>query len=221
MLFRSIGVVAVFCAVAGVEPQSETVWRQATKYNVPRIAFINKMDRTGADFYNAIDTMKKRLGTKPLPIALPIGAGETFRGIIDLTNMKAIEYNESSQGAEFEYIDMLGGIRNFAYRLSDAFEGQMVFFPASLRHTVYPFFNIPGKPEKDNGTRISIAGNLWYDTTGMGSEGNYSTILKESAMKNESESYDYSNDEFKNKIDIKRKVEKLNVKDSQISNKYY
>jgi len=100
------GAVAVFCAVAGVEPQSETVWRQATKYDVPRIAFINKMDRTGADFYNAIDTMKKRLGAKPLPVALPIGAGETFRGIIDLTNMKAIEYNESSQGAEFEYIDI-------------------------------------------------------------------------------------------------------------------
>lgn len=113
---------------------------------------------------------------------------------------------------EFEYIDMLGGIRNFAYRLSDAFEGQMVFFPASLRHTVYPFFNIPGKPEKDNGTRISIAGNLWYDTTGMGSEGNYSTILKESAMKNESESYDYSNDEFKNKIDIKKKSRKTKRK---------
>ena len=100
------GAVAVFCAVAGVEPQSETVWRQATKYNVPRIAFINKMDRTGADFYNAIDTMKKRLGAKPLPVALPIGEGETFRGIIDLTTMKAIEYNESSQGAEFEYIDI-------------------------------------------------------------------------------------------------------------------
>ena len=100
------GAVAVFCAVAGVEPQSETVWRQATKYNVPRIAFINKMDRTGADFYNAIDTMKKRLGAKPLPVALPIGDGETFRGIIDLTTMKAIEYNESTQGAEFEYIDI-------------------------------------------------------------------------------------------------------------------
>ena len=100
------GAVAVFCAVAGVEPQSETVWRQATKYDVPRIAFINKMDRTGADFYNAIDTMKKRLGAKPLPVALPIGTGETFRGIIDLTSMKAIEYNESSQGAEFEYIDI-------------------------------------------------------------------------------------------------------------------
>ena len=100
------GAVAVFCAVAGVEPQSETVWRQATKYDVPRIAFINKMDRVGADFYNAIDTMKKRLGAKPLPIALPIGAGEDFRGIIDLTNMKAIQYNESSQGAEFEYIDI-------------------------------------------------------------------------------------------------------------------
>jgi len=79
-----------------------------------------------------------------------------------------------------------------------------------LRHTVYPFFNIPGKPEKDNGTRISIAGNLWYDTTGMGSEGNYSTMLKEA--KNESESYDYSNDEFKNKIDIKKKSRKTKRK---------
>ena len=88
------GAVAVFCAVAGVEPQSETVWRQATKYDVPRIAFINKMDRTGADFYNAVDTMKKRLGTNPLPIALPIGAGETFRGIVDpvsYTHLRAHE----------------------------------------------------------------------------------------------------------------------------------
>ena len=80
------GAVAVFCAVAGVEPQSETVWRQATKYDVPRIAFINKMDRVGADFYNAIDTMKKRLGAKPLPIALPIGAGEDFRGCLLYTS---------------------------------------------------------------------------------------------------------------------------------------
>ena len=100
------GAVAVFCAVAGVEPQSETVWRQATKYNVPRIAFINKMDRVGADFYAAIQSMKDRLNTKPLPLLLPIGSGEDFHGVIDLVRMKAIDYNESTQGADFEYIDI-------------------------------------------------------------------------------------------------------------------
>ena len=97
------GAVAVFCAVAGVEPQSETVWRQATKYNVPRIAFINKMDRVGADFHAAIKSMKDRLNAKPLPLILPIGSGEDFHGIIDLIRMKAIQYNESTQGADFEY----------------------------------------------------------------------------------------------------------------------
>ena len=100
------GAVAVFCAVAGVEPQSETVWRQATKYNVPRIAFINKMDRVGADFYAAIKSMKDRLNAKPLPLILPIGSGEDFHGVIDLIRMKAIQYNESTQGADFEYIDI-------------------------------------------------------------------------------------------------------------------
>jgi len=100
------GAVAVFCAVAGVEPQSETVWRQATKYNVPRIAFINKMDRVGADFHAAIKSMKDRLNAKPLPLILPIGSGEDFHGIIDLIRMKAIQYNESTQGADFEYIDI-------------------------------------------------------------------------------------------------------------------
>ncbi len=100
------GAVAVFCAVAGVEPQSETVWRQATKYNVPRIAFINKMDRVGADFHAAIQSMKDRLNAKPLPLLLPIGSGEDFHGVIDLVRMKAIDYNESTQGADFEYIDI-------------------------------------------------------------------------------------------------------------------
>ena len=100
------GAVAVFCGVAGVEPQSETVWRQATKYNVPRIAFINKMDRVGADFHAAIQSMKDRLNAKPLPLVLPIGSGEDFHGVIDLVRMKAIDYNESTQGADFEYIDI-------------------------------------------------------------------------------------------------------------------
>ena len=97
------GAVAVFCAVGGVEPQSETVWRQADKYDVPRIAFVNKMDRTGGDFYNVIKMMKERLGANPLPMTIPIGSGDLFTGIIDLCSMKAILYNESSLGARFEY----------------------------------------------------------------------------------------------------------------------
>ncbi len=97
------GAVAVFCAVGGVEPQSETVWRQADKYDVPRIAFVNKMDRTGGDFYNVLDMIKERLGANPLPMTIPIGSGDLFTGIIDLCSMKAILYNESSLGARFEY----------------------------------------------------------------------------------------------------------------------
>ncbi len=97
------GAVAVFCAVGGVEPQSETVWRQADKYDVPRIAFVNKMDRTGSDFYNVLKMIKERLGANPLPMTIPIGSGDLFTGIIDLCSMKAILYNESSLGARFEY----------------------------------------------------------------------------------------------------------------------
>ncbi|HIM74256.1 MAG TPA: GTP-binding protein, partial [Candidatus Marinimicrobia bacterium] len=77
------GAVAVFCAVGGVEPQSETVWRQADKYNVPRIAFVNKMDRVGSDFYNVLIMIKERLGANPLPVVIPIGNGEMFTGIVD------------------------------------------------------------------------------------------------------------------------------------------
>ena len=100
------GAVAVFCAVGGVEPQSETVWRQSDKYDVPRIAFVNKMDRVGADFFHVIEMMKSRLKANPLPLTLPIGDGELFNGIIDLLSMKAILYNESSLGVRFEYRDI-------------------------------------------------------------------------------------------------------------------
>ena len=98
--------VAVFCAVGGVEPQSETVWRQADKYNVPRIAFVNKMDRVGADFFNVMDMVKDRLGASPLPVVIPIGSGEMFTGIVDLITMKAILYNESTMGSRFDEADI-------------------------------------------------------------------------------------------------------------------
>jgi elongation factor G len=96
------GAVALFCAVGGVEPQSETVWRQADKYNVPRLAFVNKMDRTGADFYAVIAGMRKRLGANPVALQIPIGAGDLFTGLIDLVNMEAVLYNEKSLGSLFE-----------------------------------------------------------------------------------------------------------------------
>jgi len=83
------GAVAVFCAVGGVEPQSETVWRQANKYRVPRLAFVNKMDRSGADFLRVVEQIKKRLGANPVPLQLAIGAEEEFEGVIDLIKMKA------------------------------------------------------------------------------------------------------------------------------------
>ncbi|MCI0531396.1 MAG: elongation factor G, partial [candidate division Zixibacteria bacterium] len=96
------GAVALFCAVGGVEPQSETVWRQADKYKVPRIAFVNKMDRTGADFFAAVEMMKTRLGARAVPIQIPMGSGDMFTGIIDLVTMTARSYHEESSGATFE-----------------------------------------------------------------------------------------------------------------------
>ncbi len=96
------GAVAVFCAVGGVQPQSETVWRQATRYNVPRMAFVNKMDRTGADFQRVVEQIKNRLGTRAVPIQLPIGAEETFEGIVDLVRMKAIYWESENLGVAYE-----------------------------------------------------------------------------------------------------------------------
>jgi len=100
------GAVALFCAVGGVEPQSETVWRQADKYKVPRIAFVNKMDRTGADFYSAVQMMKDRLGANAIPITLPIGEGDLFTGIIDLISFKARMYHDETLGATYDEIDI-------------------------------------------------------------------------------------------------------------------
>jgi len=100
------GAVAVFCAVGGVEPQSETVWRQANKYGVPRMAFVNKMDRAGADFLRVVEQVKTRLGANPVPVQLPIGAEENFEGVVDLIKMKAILWDEASMGTKFEYGDI-------------------------------------------------------------------------------------------------------------------
>jgi len=118
------GAVAVFCAVGGVEPQSETVWRQADKYRVPRIAFVNKMDRTGADFFHVVEMMKNRLGTHPLVMQLPIGSEENFKGIVDLVSQKGYIYDESSLGANFEEIpvpeDMKDTVEEYREKILEA-----------------------------------------------------------------------------------------------------
>jgi elongation factor G len=100
------GACMVYCAVGGVQPQSETVWRQANKYKVPRLAFVNKMDRTGANFFKVHDQMKLRLKANPVPIVIPIGAEDNFKGVVDLIKMKAIIWDEASQGMKFAYQDI-------------------------------------------------------------------------------------------------------------------
>ena len=100
------GACMVYCAVGGVQPQSETVWRQAVKYKVPRLAFVNKMDRSGANFFRVVDQMKQRLKASPVPIVIPIGAEDTFKGVVDLIKMKAIIWDEASQGMKFDYTDI-------------------------------------------------------------------------------------------------------------------
>jgi elongation factor G len=97
------GACMLYCAVGGVQPQSETVWRQATKYHVPRLAFVNKMDRAGADFFKVVRQMKERLRANPVPLQIPIGAEDNFKGLVDLLKMKAIIWNEADQGTTFEY----------------------------------------------------------------------------------------------------------------------
>ncbi len=108
------GACMVYCAVGGVQPQSETVWRQANKYRVPRLSFVNKMDRTGANFYKVYDQLKTRLKANPVPVVLPIGAEEKFTGVIDLVKMKAIIWDEASQGIKFDYVDIPADMQELA-----------------------------------------------------------------------------------------------------------
>ena len=119
------GAVAVFCAVGGVEPQSETVWRQANKYGVPRIAFINKMDRAGADFFSVVEQIKEKLEAHPVPVEIPIGGEENFRGVVDLVNMKALVYtDDETLGAKFKITaipsDILGEAEEWRGKLIES-----------------------------------------------------------------------------------------------------
>lgn len=108
------GACMVYCAVGGVQPQSETVWRQANKYKVPRLAFVNKMDRTGANFFKVVDQIKNRLKGNPVPVVVPIGAEDNFKGVVDLLKMKAIIWDEASQGMKFEYTDIPAEVKDTA-----------------------------------------------------------------------------------------------------------
>ena len=114
------GACAVFCAVGGVEPQSETVWRQANKYNVPRIGFVNKMDRAGANFLRVCDQVKERLGGNPVPMQIAIGAEDAFEGVVDLISMKAIYWNEADQGATYEAKDIPAELQSLAEEKREA-----------------------------------------------------------------------------------------------------
>ena len=113
------GAVATFCAVGGVEPQSETVWRQADKYNVPRIGYVNKMDRSGANFYEVVRQVREVLGANPLPIQIPIGAEESFKGVVDLIEMKAIFWHDESMGAEYSTEEIPSNLRDEAESYRD------------------------------------------------------------------------------------------------------
>ncbi|MDE6577820.1 MAG: GTP-binding protein, partial [Muribaculaceae bacterium] len=113
------GAVAAFCAVGGVEPQSETVWRQADKYNVPRIGYVNKMDRSGANFFEVVRQVREVLGATPLPIQIPIGAEETFKGVVDLVKMKAIFWHDETMGAEYEVAEIPANLRDEAEEWRD------------------------------------------------------------------------------------------------------
>ncbi|MDX1386145.1 MAG: elongation factor G [bacterium] len=108
------GAIGVFCSVGGVEPQSETVWRQANRYKVPRIAFVNKMDRTGANFFNGLNMMSERLQANPVPFQLPIGAEDQFKGVVDLLTMKAIIFDDASMGATYEETDIPDDLKDQA-----------------------------------------------------------------------------------------------------------
>ena len=113
------GAVATFCAVGGVEPQSETVWRQADKYNVPRIGYVNKMDRSGANFFEVVRQLREVLGANPLPIQIPIGAEETFKGVVDLVKMKAIFWHDETMGAEYSVEEIPASLRDEAEEYHD------------------------------------------------------------------------------------------------------
>ena len=140
------GAVAAYCAVGGVEPQSETVWRQADKYNVPRMGYVNKMDRSGADFFEVVRQMKEVLGANPVPVVIPIGAEENFKGVVDLIKMHGIIWHDETQGAEFEIIDIPADLKDEAEEWRNKMLEAVAEFDDSLMEK---FFDDPSTITED------------------------------------------------------------------------
>ncbi|MDD3643260.1 MAG: elongation factor G [Candidatus Krumholzibacteria bacterium] len=145
------GVIAVFCGVGGVEPQSETVWRQADRYHIPRLAFVNKMDRTGSDFMNAVRMMRSRLGANAIPIQLPIGSGDSFRGLIDLIGMKAVFYDEDSLGVKFNEREIPGEMLPQSLRSREELLGALADYDEQIMHHV-----VDGSPVSEETIRKAL-----------------------------------------------------------------
>ncbi len=154
------GACMVYCAVGGVQPQSETVWRQANKYGVPRLAFVNKMDRTGANFFRVYEQMKSRLKANPVPIQVPIGAEEKFVGVIDLVKMKAVVWDEASQGIKFEYQDIPAELKD----VSEEWHGKLLEVAAEANEELMNKYleagNLTEEELKDGLRRRTIAGEI-------------------------------------------------------------
>jgi elongation factor G len=154
------GACMVYCAVGGVQPQSETVWRQANKYGVPRLAFVNKMDRTGANYFRVYEQMKSRLKANPVPIQVPIGAEENFVGVIDLVKMKAVVWDDESQGIKFEYKDIPAELKEVA----DEWHGKLVEVAAEANEELMNKYleagSLTEEELKDGLRRRTIAGEI-------------------------------------------------------------
>ena len=154
------GACMVYCAVGGVQPQSETVWRQANKYGVPRLAFVNKMDRTGANYFRVYEQMKSRLKANPVPIQVPIGAEENFVGVIDLVKMKAVVWDDESQGIKFEYKDIPDELKEVA----DEWHGKLVEVAAEANEELMNKYleagSLTEEELKDGLRRRTIAGEI-------------------------------------------------------------
>ena len=158
------GAVATYCAVGGVQPQSETVWRQADKYNVPRLGYVNKMDRSGANYYDVLQQMKDVLGAKPVSLVIPIGQEETFKGIVDLLKMKAIIWNDETQGAEFEVTDIPAELADEAQEWRDKLVESAAEFDEALMEK---FFEDPNSITEEELIAAIRKGTLAMECTPM------------------------------------------------------
>ena len=158
------GAVAAFCAVGGVEPQSETVWRQADKYNVPRIGYVNKMDRSGANFFEVVRQLKEVLGANPCPIQIPIGAEETFKGVVDLIKMKAVFWHDETMGADYEVDDIPEGLQAEADEYRDKMLEKIAEYDDDL---MAKYFDDPSQITEDEIKRALRAATLKMELVPM------------------------------------------------------